>query len=115
MLAEFAALVEIAAQFASDPEYSVHTPPLALRQKSPTGKAAVTEQDIPLSEMLPKPLQESQFLGSQGLLGPVSVTVRKPTKPAGLKTVFLRVEAKRRRRVAPTAVCDWIGSAFRVG
>jgi hypothetical protein len=45
----------------------------------------------------------------------VSVTVRKPTKPAGLKTVFLRVEAKRRRRVAPTAVCDWIGSAFRVG
>ena len=47
--------------------------------------------------------------------GRLSVTVRKPTKPAGLKTVFLRVEAKRRRRVAPTAVCDWIGSAFRVG
>ena len=36
-------------------------------------------------------------------------------KPAGLKTVFLRVEANRRRRVAPTAVWDWIGWLVRVG
>jgi hypothetical protein len=69
-LVEFPALAEIAAQLASDPEDSVHTPHLALRQKSPTGEAAVTEQDITLSEMLPKPLQESKLLGSQGLLGP---------------------------------------------
>ena len=33
----------------------------------------------------------------------------------GMKTVFGWVEGKHRRRVAPTAVRDWIGSAVRLG
>jgi hypothetical protein len=70
VLVDFSALAEVIAQLASDSKDSVHAPLLALSQKSPTGEAAVAEQHIALLEVVPKSLQKSQFLRSQGILGP---------------------------------------------